>query len=246
MEKVAPPPDEFIVNYQAMRALQARIEAPSRERVRDDAAARLAECAMAERPLFLGYRASAYLDQGRTEEAVRDFLLAVLKRSGGGFDLSLQGHLSGKFERLQERSEVIQAVDRLRAASGRYLQFRLPPAEARVADGRFAAVPGDMVDLLLGEPGPAGWDLQRTFDLLIDALRGMVDQEGAAEALRRLAPRYAGHEGLLTLEALLARHVGHVEKALGLLRAALAANPDYRRARNLLRWWTEEGSARTG
>lgn len=233
MAKVAPPPAEYIANYDELTAVQAQLSPPAPAELEQAVRDRRREGAADERPLFLGYRACESLDRGQPEEACEDFLLAYRRRREGGLDLSMQGHLCGRFETLADRPAVAAAVAQLQSEAGRYSHFRLTRAQARVAGGRYTEVAPDMVDLLLDEPRLDVAQQRMAFDLLIDALGGLLDRAGAIAAIEKLRPRYASHEGLLTLEAVLARYDGDAGRADELLRAARRIAPDYPRARAL-------------
>ena len=164
MAKVAPPPADYIANYEAMNALLATLPVPTAEEARAAAQRRSEELARVERPLFLGYRACAYLDEGRVEEACRDLMIAFHKRLQGGLDLSLQGRLCGKFQGLQGHPDVLQALETLLEESGRYAHFRLNQAHALLEARHFREAGEMIVALLEAEPDLESGVARRAFD----------------------------------------------------------------------------------
>lgn len=233
MEKVSPPADEFITNYQALVARQADAPPVQPEAAEAEALARDGTRAAKEQSFLLVYRAEARIRRGRLPAAESD-VTELLKRSDA-LEPWIAGRVVGMALVLVERGCRIhrgqtEALSKIHANDA---SFRLHRADVAIqADMPAIAIEDLRHATLDSECKPVNHDWAAW--LIEQALQRRNDHDADREFAARLAMRHSSSAPFLFVAALIANKAGRVDDARQLLVRALAADPGHGRSKSLL------------
>jgi hypothetical protein len=227
--KVAPPPRDYIDDYDALVALEQRLPEPTAAELELAARERRDADALRETATFLGHRAWHRVARGMVDDAARDLGLAIQKRLETPMDVSLQGYVRGAFEAQPAaagRPDVAEWLAVIDGETGHVPRFRISLAQMRNAGGAFRPAYDDMRDLL-GRTGDLSVpELEAAFQALHESVVGLRDEALAQATLTELAPRHGASEPHVVLDARMQVRLGRSRAALERLRAHLARHPE--------------------
>ena len=232
MSKVAPPPGDFIKNYDELTAVLAGLMPPSAEAERELARAALRERSSSETPGFLLHRAMDRIGKGRVDDALEDVRVAMAADRQP--DVWLRGAAYARVESVgSDVSERDALLARLAEGVGEHPAFLLNRARERIALGAAADAVGDAAAVLRGGVDPGSIEARQGFGLLEQALEKLEDLDLAKKLVEEFEGGYRDSVGFWLLSVAVSRACGDREAALTAVHRALELEPDLKRARAL-------------
>jgi tetratricopeptide (TPR) repeat protein len=235
MQKVAPPPRDFIENYDELCAQLAAMPVSGEAEQLAAAKALSRERARCETGNFLLHRASERLARGTLAQALADIEVAL--EAGKGLDFALQGQVCALLESAagsppEPAAAAAVAAFEQRGAGNAF--FLLHRARVRLQKNRAGDAVADLTAMLGKHTRLDDGSLRYAFELLERALEKNGDVAAAQRTVAVLRSGFADNPHFLFLESLVARYAGCADDALALLRKVVAVAPGHERARRML------------
>lgn len=233
MTKVAPPARDFIENYDELTKLLARIPEPREEDELTAARARRSEAARSEAPNFLMTRGCDLLTQGdNLASATEDIRLALENEASP--DAWMLGRAYGLLESAPNVADADALLAALASSHGDNPFFLLERARTRHMAGDRRPAHADTIQALTATSPLDALNRKHAFTMLERILVGLEDPALAADTIETLAATHATDANYLFLKGFVARHAGDAEAARAALQAALDADSEHARSRELL------------